>query len=191
MSNERQIVRSSLLEHLTIDLVRDRVGWCSVIRVTSSRARVLCRHRTSREVSVVPSLSRYQSPEFPWDMKGLHVVSKWVRLSKAASAAVASSRHNRDMTTTHLHEIDYPLTMEILDALFGGRDLKEGFVRVPSGAIVDWEILENECLSRTERATAEVAHGISIIEWCGGFPGEESEANAIAIAVAQAAVALG
>ena len=124
-------------------------------------------------------------------MEQLQVVSKWVRLSKAVSAAVTSSRHDRDMTTTHLHEIEYPLTMQILDALFDGRNLKEGFVRVPYGAIVDWDILENKYLSSTERATARVARGISIIERCGGFPGEESEANAIAIAVAQAAVALG
>ena len=73
------------------------------------------------------------------------------------------------MTTTHLHEVDYPLTLQILDA--------------HDGANVDWVMLENSGLSTTEKAAVTIARGIAIIEVRGGFPGDVSVANAVGQAV--------
>jgi hypothetical protein len=86
------------------------------------------------------------------------------------------------MTTEHFHADDYPLTIKILIELLARR-VVSGFVPLPRGAIVDWWALEHCGLSSSEKATVEIARGISIIERCGGFPGLESVARAIAEAV--------
>lgn len=86
------------------------------------------------------------------------------------------------MTTEHLHADDYPLTIEILTELLARR-VVSGFVPWPSGADVDWLALESNGLSTTEKATVTIAHGISIIERRGGFPGHGSVARVIAEAV--------
>lgn len=86
------------------------------------------------------------------------------------------------MTTTHLHEVDYPLMLQILDALLGGRAVG-GFDRLHDGANVDWVMLENSGLSTTEKAAVTIARGIAIIEVRGGFPGDVSVANAVGQAV--------
>lgn len=86
------------------------------------------------------------------------------------------------MTTEHLHEVDYPLTIKILTELMPRR-VVSGFNALPSGAAVDWSVLEDGELSTTERATVTMARGISIIECCGGFPGNGSVGEAVAEAV--------
>ena len=86
------------------------------------------------------------------------------------------------MTTEHLHTDDYPLTIKILTELLAHRAVS-GFIPWSSGADVDWLALESCGLSTTERATVEIAHGISSIERCGGFPEHGSIARVIAEAV--------
>ncbi|MHB1209880.1 MAG: hypothetical protein ACYC1I_09275 [Acidimicrobiales bacterium] len=86
------------------------------------------------------------------------------------------------MTTEHLHAIDYPLTIKILSELMPRR-VASGFSTSPSGAAVDWTVLEDGLLSTTERATVTIARGISTIERCAGFPGNGSVGRAVAEAV--------
>lgn len=88
------------------------------------------------------------------------------------------------MESEHLHQFDYPLTLKILTELLAHRNLS-GFSPSPTGRYVDWIALEHCGLSTTEKATKVIAHGISIIERCGGFPGDGSVASAIAEAVKQ------
>ncbi len=88
------------------------------------------------------------------------------------------------MTTEHLHAVDYPLTIKILSELMPRR-VVSGFNASPSGAAVDWIVLEEGILSTTEKATVTIARGISTIERCGGFPGNESVGEAVAGAVEQ------
>jgi len=86
------------------------------------------------------------------------------------------------MTTEHLHAVDNPLTIKILAELLAHR-VVSGFVPWSSGADVDWLALESCGLSATEKATVEIAHGISTIERSGGFPGHGSVAKVIAEAI--------
>jgi len=88
------------------------------------------------------------------------------------------------MTTEHLHAVDYPLTIEILSELMP-HQVVSGFNALPSGAAVDWSVLEDGKLSTTERATVTIARGVSIIERCGEFPGNGSVGGAVAEAVEQ------
>ena len=86
------------------------------------------------------------------------------------------------MTTEHLHAVDYPLTIKILTELMPRR-VVSGFSALPSGAAVDWIVLEDGKLSTTERATVTIARGIATIERCGGFPGNGAVGGAVAEAV--------
>jgi len=86
------------------------------------------------------------------------------------------------MTTEHLHAVDNPLTIRILAELLARR-VVSGFVPTSSGADVDWLALESCGLSATEMAAVEIAHGVAIIERCGGFPGRGPVARVIAEAV--------
>lgn len=88
------------------------------------------------------------------------------------------------MNFVHLPEVDYPQTINILTKLLAHKD-PDGFVRWPGGADVDWDDLGSSGLSTTENATLEMAHGLSTVERCGGFPGDGSVWDAIAEAVKQ------
>jgi hypothetical protein len=93
-----------------------------------------------------------------------------------------STIEGASMTTEHFHADDFPLKIKILAELIAGR-VTIGFVPLPSGAFVDWWDLELCGLSSTEKATAAIARGISVIERCGGFPGHRSLSSAIAEAI--------
>ena len=67
----------------------------------------------------------------------------------------------------HLHSVDYPLTIRILNELLARRTIG-GFLQLPSHVNVDWLAIGHGCLSATEKAVVEIAHGISVIERCGG-----------------------
>jgi len=82
------------------------------------------------------------------------------------------------MTTSNLHIDDCPLTLALLAVLLP-RDVC-GIQWEGHGATVDWHALECGVLSTTEKATATVARGLSVIERRGGgFPGDGSVARAV------------
>lgn len=56
-----------------------------------------------------------------------------------------------DMSSEHLHVVDYPQTIKILTELLDRRNLS-GFVQSPSGIDVDWCALKQCGLSTTEKA---------------------------------------
>ena len=73
------------------------------------------------------------------------------------------------MATEHLNRDDVPETLALLNALLGGRDpLPAGYVPDQTGADLDWELLADSYLPRSEKAVAYIAHGLAILESHGG-----------------------
>ena len=83
------------------------------------------------------------------------------------------------MTTVHLHVHDYPDTIRILSELKPGRRV-DGFTALPTGADVDWYVLQNGKLSTSEKAVVAIARAIAACESCGEFPGNEAVRRAVA-----------
>ena len=75
-----------------------------------------------------------------------------------------------DVTATHLHRDDTPLTLRLLDGLLGHRhDRAEvGYRPDQWGAEVDWDQLTSGVLSTSEVAVVHIAHGCAIAERRGG-----------------------
>ncbi|MGI8685562.1 MAG: hypothetical protein ACR2MO_10820 [Acidimicrobiales bacterium] len=92
-------------------------------------------------------------------------------------------------TTVHLHALDHPETLRLLDQLLGHRGDRErlGFAPTDTGAWVDWDRLASGPLSSTEVATVRIAHGCATIERAGGLP--PALAGAVVQAVAGVASA--
>ena len=83
------------------------------------------------------------------------------------------------MTTVHLHVLDYPDTIRILSELKPGRHV-DGFTALPTGADVDWFVLQNGTLSTSEKAVVAIARAIAACERYGEFPGNEAVRRAVA-----------
>lgn len=75
-------------------------------------------------------------------------------------------------TAVHLHHLDHPATLRLLDRLVGHRRdrIDLGFEPMSQGAWVDWERLASGPLSSTEVATVHIARGCATIERAGGLP---------------------
>lgn len=71
----------------------------------------------------------------------------------------------------HLHALDHPATLRLLDELLGRRGdrVQLGYQPTEHGAWVDWERLCTALLS-TEVATVRIARGGATIERAGGLP---------------------
>lgn len=82
----------------------------------------------------------------------------------------SSQLQGDDVTATHLHCDDTPLTLRLLDGLLGHRhDRAEvGYRPDKWGAEVDWEQLTSGVLSTSEVAVVHIAHGCAIAERRGG-----------------------
>jgi hypothetical protein len=72
-------------------------------------------------------------------------------------------------TRTHLHKLDCPDALAILDAMLGHRErLPDGYAPGEAGAEVDWEALERSYLSTSETAVIHLVQGIAMLERHGG-----------------------
>jgi hypothetical protein len=74
-------------------------------------------------------------------------------------------------TRQHLHRIDYPRSLAVLDALLRHRQAAAagiGYEPSESGAYVDWDRLLRSWLSTSETATIHLTRGIAILEAHGG-----------------------
>lgn len=84
------------------------------------------------------------------------------------------------MTAHHIHLDDAPDSLAILHALLGhraDRAAEIGYVIDETGAMVDWDLLENSWLSTTEVATVQIARACATVEaHGGGLPNEVSDA---------------
>ena len=82
-----------------------------------------------------------------------------------------------------LDAVDYPLTVNALEALFGGRaSTKAGYARTSTGAQADLSVLEAFPRSTSERATLQILRGINGLErHGGGFPGRGTGAATDAV----------
>lgn len=74
------------------------------------------------------------------------------------------------MTAVHYHRNDYPETLRFLTAVVGHRADAAGlgFDATEQGAWVDWDALERDRLSSTERAVVRIARGVETLECSGG-----------------------
>ena len=74
------------------------------------------------------------------------------------------------MTATHCHLDDYPETLRLLIVVVGNRAdaAALGFEATEQGAHIDWDALERDRLSPSERAVVRIAHGLQTFEWSGG-----------------------
>jgi hypothetical protein len=89
------------------------------------------------------------------------------------------------MARDHLHVDDCPEALRVLGVLFEQRleNAQEiGYEPTEHGAWVDWETLEGNWLSSTERAAVVVARGIAMAERQGGCPPRLRQALADAVA---------
>jgi hypothetical protein len=91
--------------------------------------------------------------------------------SPGRSMTSASSEcQGAEVNVTHLHRDDAPLTLRLLDGLFGHRhDRAEiGYRPDQWGAVVDWDRLTGGVLSTSEVAVVHMARGCAIAERHGG-----------------------
>jgi hypothetical protein len=73
------------------------------------------------------------------------------------------------MATVHLHRDNVADTLALLHALIGDRSTAvPGYTVDETGADVDWDLLAESWLSRTEKAVVHIAHGCAILERHGG-----------------------